>query len=727
MTQLTPKHDQSPKGSSANKLSNKPLAKWKIVLFLGISVFGFPILFLILLEFGLSVAGVGVPTSFYLSSKQNGQKVSLSNQYFMRQYFGAGLSRGCMPFIIPEEKPENSVRIFLLGASAAQGDPAPEFGMSRQLEVMLEEQFPDQSIEVYNVAITAINSHVVLPIMRACLDLEPDLFIIYLGNNEVVGPYGAGSVFSPLVKYRWLIALQTKVRASRYGQWISTNLKQDDSKPTEWGGMEMFLDNPVAQDDSRMQTVYRHYQNNLRSMFKIGSQHDVPVLISTVAVNLKDNAPFASQHKAGLGEDALKTWESQYAEANVMFESGQVAQALKLYKELLELDDQYAELHFRIAECYLKNNQIDLAKQSYEMARDLDVLRFRADSTINKIIQETAADFEAVTLVDGRKVIEEHSPNGIPGTEVLYEHVHFNFTGNYLLAKAFNPAVLEELEATRAIEPVSNEVISESEVKKRLAYTHWDRLKIARFNLERLGTPPFTFQSDIEKQTEKLAQEVGGLTSGLTNQVSQEVLAQYEFALKNHPHWFIYDNFADLHAYATGNLPIAEEYYQKVIDEYPHDTSSFDALALTKLYSGKKQEAEDLFRASLAAEPNIPVRKANLGVVIGQQGRHEEAIELLREVAAMKGYHEQAYFNLALNLFNQDPNDPENQREALMYWKTVLENNPDYNEARFGVASILAKQGSTNQAIEELETILVKDPNHQRGRALLEQLTSNSK
>ncbi|MGJ8650184.1 MAG: tetratricopeptide repeat protein [Opitutaceae bacterium] len=703
----------------------KPLPKWKIALFSTVVTCVLLVLILVLIEFSMARAGSGVPTSFYLSSEDGGEKVALSNQYFMRQYFGAGLSRGSMPFIIPEEKPENSVRIFLLGASAAQGDPAPEYGMARQLEVMLEEQFPEQSIEVYNVAITAINSHVVLPIMRACLDLDPDLFIIYLGNNEVVGPYGAGSVFSPLVKYRWLIALQTKVRASRYGQWIATNLKQDDGKPTEWAGMEMFLDNPVAQDDSRMQTVYRHYQNNLRSMFKTGSRHNVPILISTVAVNLKDNAPFASQHKASLSSDELKTWESLYSDGNELFESGQVDQALKLYRELLELDDKYAELHFRIAECYLKNDQIDLAKQAYEMARDLDVLRFRADSTINKIIQETAADFEAVTLVDGRKAIEDNSPNGIPGTEVLYEHVHFNFTGNYLLAKSFNPAVLKELKAKKGITTESDEVISEPEVKKRLAYTHWDQLKIARFNLERLGTPPFTFQSDIETLKEKWLKEVDTLNSSLTKQVSQEVLAEYAYALKNHPHWFIYDNFADLHTYATGNFPIAEEYYQKVIDEFPHDTGSLEPLALIKLYSGKHKEAENLFRASLEAEPNIFERKANLGVVIGMQGRHEEAINLLSEVTAVTGYHEQAYFNLGLNHFNQNTSDPENQREALKYWEVVIENNPDYTDARFGVANIYARQGKTSQAIQELKAVLAKDPNHQRSRALLEQLTNN--
>ena len=35
---------------------------------------------------------------------------------------------------------------------------------------------------------TAIDSHVTVEIARDCTAHQPDLFIVYLGNNEVVGP-----------------------------------------------------------------------------------------------------------------------------------------------------------------------------------------------------------------------------------------------------------------------------------------------------------------------------------------------------------------------------------------------------------------------------------------------------------------------------------------------------------------------------------------------------------
>ncbi len=92
-------------------------------------------------------------------------------------------------------KPADTCRIFVFGESAAMGDPDPSFGAWRYLQVLLHERFPGTDCEVICVAMTAINSHVVLPIARECARRDGDLWIIYMGNNEMVGPFGAGTVF----------------------------------------------------------------------------------------------------------------------------------------------------------------------------------------------------------------------------------------------------------------------------------------------------------------------------------------------------------------------------------------------------------------------------------------------------------------------------------------------------------------------------------------------------
>ena len=60
-------------------------------------------------------------------------------------------------------KPAGAFRIFVLGESAAMGDPEPAFGPARYLEMLLRDKYPDADFEIENVAFTAINSHVILP------------------------------------------------------------------------------------------------------------------------------------------------------------------------------------------------------------------------------------------------------------------------------------------------------------------------------------------------------------------------------------------------------------------------------------------------------------------------------------------------------------------------------------------------------------------------------------
>ena len=79
--------------------------------------------------------------------------------------------------------------------------------------------------------------------------------------------------------------------------------------------------------------------------------------------------------------------------------------------------------------------------RAVRLARDLDALRFRADSRINAIIREVAAEQEAagVRLVDAEQSLAKSdlAVGGIPGDGLFYEHVHLTFDGNYLLARAY--------------------------------------------------------------------------------------------------------------------------------------------------------------------------------------------------------------------------------------------------------------------------------------------------
>ncbi len=307
-------------------------------------------------ELALRLVGFGYPTGFLLASHRDGQKVLVQNNQFGWRFFGPAMARIPEPICIPQPKGSNTVRIFVFGESAALGDPEPRFGMPRMLQAMLELRYPGTHFEVVNTAMTAINSSVIHLIARDCAGLDSDIWVIYMGNNEVVGPFGAGTVFGqqspPLPVIRANLALKT----TRIGQLLDT-VRLEIHKPpldkSEWGGMEMFLNQQIRRDDPRMEAVYDHFSRNLADIIKSGRNSGAGIVVSTVAVNLKDCAPFASAHRLDLSESDKSRWNQLYQNGIAAQAAGKIEQAAQWYGEAAQIDDNYAELDFRQGICAL--------------------------------------------------------------------------------------------------------------------------------------------------------------------------------------------------------------------------------------------------------------------------------------------------------------------------------------------------------------------------------------
>ncbi len=82
--------------------------------------------------------------------------------------FPPALARTADTFRFAADKGTNSYRIFLLGESAANGDPDPTYGVGRYVETLLRERYPGTDFQVVCVAMTAIDSSTILPIARDC-------------------------------------------------------------------------------------------------------------------------------------------------------------------------------------------------------------------------------------------------------------------------------------------------------------------------------------------------------------------------------------------------------------------------------------------------------------------------------------------------------------------------------------------------------------------------------
>src|ERR1035438_5025937 len=259
-----------------------------------------PVLLLAVAEVVLRICGVGTPTGAMRPCTDQGRPAYCDNQFFAAPFFPPGIYRTPRPYVIPATKAPGTYRIFVLGKSVAWGDPDPTYGFGRYLEVMLRERFPLIKFEVVNASITAINSHVLLPMVKDLAQYQPDLFVIFTGNTEVVGPFGPGTVLTPWDLSLPAIRARIALNSTRLGQLAAKAAGGGRNNAAEWRGMEMFLERQMRAESPQMRPVYENFAANLRDIDAVARRSGSQVLISTVATNLKDCAPFASLHREGI-------------------------------------------------------------------------------------------------------------------------------------------------------------------------------------------------------------------------------------------------------------------------------------------------------------------------------------------------------------------------------------------------------------------------------------------
>lgn len=736
--------------------------------FIGLCVV--PALFFLSVEAGLRVFGYGYPMGYTFKQTVDGEEKILSNPYFVWKFFDPQMISPTFPFALPAKKPQDTYRVFVMGASAAKGFPASPYSMARILDKMLRDQYPTVNFEVVNTGRAAINSHVVVPIARTCSGLQPDLFVVYLGNNEVVGPYGAGTVFAPLNSSIPLIRTSANVRASRIGQLVQNTIQPMASagdRPFEFRGMEMFVDSHVRASDPRMDIVYKNFERNLSDICRAGERVGADVIVATVGVNLKDSAPFGSLHREGLPAEALHRWEQVYNDGVEQEEQGNHRQAVDRYLDAERIDSEFADLHFRMARCFWALDDFANAKKRYEMARDLDTLRFRADTRLNEIIRRVAegkAD-KGIYLAETEEAIQAQSPHGTPGEELFYDHVHLNFPGNYHTAKALFEQVQQILPEWVSGQSSGRPVLTEQECIQQLAFTGWDRLKTAESLMHLMQRPPFTNQLSHAQDMERLSREIATLEPYTESEGQQQALMQYAAAAQNNQaDWELLFQYALLQMAAGESPEKAVKNLQVVNAEVPQFVTGSLALGSALMRQKKYDEAMKYFNRALTYAPkstNVLRRNGEEQVKIGQFtegiGYYERAIEVnpfdklahnaladammrrnsrdpdhqkiaidhYQKAIAIDPDYAMAHFSLATVLLRQAPEDPQNQKSAIEHYRKVIEINPEYAPAHFNLANALLVHKREDPeyqklAIEHYQKALALAPEMQSARKNLE-------
>jgi tetratricopeptide (TPR) repeat protein len=657
------KRKSKPTPNAAPALSKRKLWYFRVAALVGV-----PLILFGVLELVLRLSGFGYSAAFLLKSVNQGEKTFVQNNQFGWRFFGPHASRQPCPISIPREKPAGTIRIFVFGESAAYGDPQPRFGLPRMLEAMLELRHPDKKFEVVNAAMTAINSHVIRPLARDCANADADVWVIYMGNNEVVGPFGAGTVFGNQTPPLFMIRAGLALEATRTGQLfegLRRVTQRNSARVGAWEGMRMFVKHKVAGSDPRLAAVYENFEKNLEDIIAAGESSGAKVVLSTVAVNLKDCAPFASLHRTDLSEAQLNDWQLHFETGAKAQASSDFQKAAVEFEQAKLIDETFAELRFRRAQCALALSDLPKAQLEFAAARNLDALRFRCDTRLNEIIRQKAAG--NVTLADAERAMAGVSPDRLPGADFFYEHVHLTFQGNYVLGRV----IAEKVEAALSL-PQSARWPAIAECAQRLGHTSRD-IQLALSDMHgRLADVPFTFQFNHDEQVRRLTE--------MTRQLP----------LPNSP----------------ATVAEARAAVEAALARWPDDAVLWEQLGELKQEQGDDAGALAAAQRALGRLPSSTGCWLLKGILLAQGEKYEEAFAAFGQVVALDPQAVWARHNIALCLQKLDRRD-----EAVAEFKRTLALRPDYGTGWLALGQLYEEMGRTNDAQQCFDTALTNRVN----------------
>ena len=342
------------------------------------------------------------------------------------------------------EKPEGGLRIFTVGGSATAGlGYSPNVTFTRQLERLLREAEPGREIEVVNLGIVALSSSQVRWIVEdVCQNFEPDLVIVYSGNNEFLEIHAEKfvelsggrdtSVLGSLSDTNVFRLVNQLVRGRPKGRNTTIH---DMAQANERVSESEIVDKVELTSDEYDELV-DVYEQNIEAMVDSAERAGTPLLLMTVASNWEWRGQ----------EDLPGDWVTELLGDDAGLTAGGAAQALStatheaaLARVDLELavagPKQKSEWQFKRGELLLALGRDGEAGAAYRQSMNSDPHLRRATDDLAERVRTVAARRD-VPLLDTIDLLSRRSPNGIVGFDVFYDYVHFSPRGALAVAGA---------------------------------------------------------------------------------------------------------------------------------------------------------------------------------------------------------------------------------------------------------------------------------------------------
>lgn len=688
-----------------------PISTRKLWLFRAAAILVVPAILFAITESALRLAGYGYDTRFFVEREIGGKQFLVQNEHFSRRFFPPESILQPNALRMQAIKPPGTIRIFVIGESAAMGDPEPAFGPARHLEVLLQERHPEEQFEIINVSFTAINSHVLLPIARECAGYDGDLWIIYMGNNEMVGPFGAATVLGQQSPSRIYVQAVTAIQRMRLGQLmmdVVRRLQTPANKSGSWGGMAMFEKQRLDPKSPKRKVIYDNFAANLQDILDVGLDSGTRVILNPVAVNLRDSPPFASLHSVSFPETSKTRFDELFQSAIKSQSTGDWTNAATRFEEALKLDDSFAEAQYRLGLCLEQMGQGGDAKKHFQLACDTDALPFRTDSIENGLIARAASAVggERLLLLDAPSVLGDGLGAGVCGQESFYEHVHFTFDGSYRLGLLWAQAT-EKMLSAKQDHHATNKWATQFDCENQLALTDVGRKLVLQSVMQRLQNPPLNSQFNNVERSHRLAAYDQFLLSNLKDASIAKARSDLNQAVLRRPDDHHVLEQRAVFAQSFGDLTAALQDWRKVGELFPHDFLPNLQVGSILARQGNLTEAEVELRKALAIRPTLVEAWNQLGQCLGAHGKLAEALAAFEQGSKLRP-DDAALWALRAKVLSGMDRAP----EAMDCYRKAIELKPDYAEAHAALGDSYAKLGKTSEAMREFEAAIKAKPDY---------------
>ena len=615
----------------------------------------------------------------------------------------------------PKIKTGNSFRIFCMGGSTTYGHPFfDQTSFCGWLREFLSAADPKIKWEVINAGGVSYASYRVANLMNELLQYEPDLFVVYSGQNEFLEertyhnikeiPYWVMNLKVALSKTRTYTVMSRLLKPSEKDQPQQTTKRYIMSREEN-----AILNNSIGptsytRNDILKDQIITHYKFNLRRMIAIARSKGSKIIFVTPASILKDMPPFKSENRAGISDEEKNAWSSLYEQGKKFQKTGHASQALLLFNKALRIDNQHADIQFRVGQVLFDLRRFDESKIAFQNAIDEDICPLRILSPMSKVLREIAAESNA-PLIDFVKLTEDDCylrfGHKIPGDEYFIDHIHPTIEGNRMLGLA----LLDQMTRQGIVTP--GHLLNDETI---LAVTR-------------------KVEQSIDPNMKVLALRNLALTidwTGKHDKARSILLNALPLEKNDQNKGLIFDTIAHLF-FRRGKVDDAIDYWYKALPFWPDNKTIRSSLALLLQRNGRPKEALDqhyeILRIINARKQGIipsdpdndfldPISTediisahANIAAILSVQGQTKKAIFHYTEVLKLKPDQDSAHINIGTLLIKDGY-----IAEGVQHFTTALKINPNSSTAHYNMGMILEKQGKSEEASSHYSEALRIDP-----------------